>query len=201
MYISDLDADKLSDDQMTKLLFSDIQDDGQQGDCIFVAGSSKAVLYRLPKAVELYMQGRADRLLFSGGVTWKGSVFTEAESLQKEAITSGIPEDAILVEKQSLHTVENVLASMFVLNREIPLYKVRRILVVTTSYHMRRLHLSLQTYMPDWIEYSLCLAEDDNTVKDNWFLTELGRKRVQAECSKLIKYVQMGSLKDMSIEM
>ena len=44
MYISDLDADKLSDDQMTKLLFSDIQDDGQQGDCIFVAGSRKAVL-------------------------------------------------------------------------------------------------------------------------------------------------------------
>ena len=200
MYISELDADKLSDEQMSKLLFSGIEDDGQRGDCIFVAGSSKAVLYRLPKAVELYKQGRAGKIIFSGGVKWNGSVWTEAELLKREAIALNVPEDDILVEDKSLHTVENVIASLLIMNREIPLYKMRRILVVTTSYHMRRLHLSMQTYMPDWIDYSLCPAEDIHTAKDNWFKTDIGKARVQAECSKLIKYVQIGALRDMYID-
>ena len=77
---------------------------------------------------------------------------------------------------------------------------MRRILVVTTSYHMRRLHLSLQTYMPDWIDYTLCTAEDVNTAKDNWFKTGIGRERVKAECAKLINYVQIGALQDMHID-
>lgn len=200
MQISELDADKLSDEQMTKLLFSGIRDDGQPGDCIFVAGSSKAVLYRLPKAVELFERGRAEKVLFSGGVKWDGSELTEAEILKREAISSGIPEDCILLEDKSLHTVENVIASMFILNRAFQLYKMRRILVVTTPYHMRRLHLSLLTYMPDWIEYTLCTAKDGYTAKDNWFMTDIGRKRVHTECVKLIKYVQMGALRDMKID-
>ena len=112
MYISDLNADELSDEQMGKLLFSEIEDDGQDGDCLFVAGSSKAVLYRLPKAIELYQQGRASKILFSGGVKWDGNFLTEAEVLRKEAIALGIPEEDILVEDKSLHTVENVLASL-----------------------------------------------------------------------------------------
>ena len=77
---------------------------------------------------------------------------------------------------------------------------MRRMLVVTTSYHMRRLHLSLQTYMPEWIDYTLCTAEDVHTAKDNWFMTDIGRKRVHTECVKLIKYVQMGALQDMKID-
>ncbi|WP_449538359.1 YdcF family protein [Ferdinandcohnia sp. Marseille-Q9671] len=201
MYLSELEVEKLSDAQLTKLLFSDIEDDYANGDCILVVGSSKAVQYRLPKAVELYKQSRASKLLLSGGVQWEGSDFSEADSMKREAISLGIPEKDILIEDQSLHTLENVLASLFVLNREFHLYKIKRILVVTTSYHMKRLHLTLQTYMPNWITYTLCPADDNNTRKDNWFLTELGRKRVQEESAKLIKYVKQGALRDMKVDL
>ncbi|MEI5906424.1 hypothetical protein WAK64_05070 [Bacillus spongiae] len=64
MYISKLDVEKLTDNQMTKLLFSSIEDDHERGDCIFVVGSSKAIQYRSPKAVELYNQGRAKKYCF-----------------------------------------------------------------------------------------------------------------------------------------
>ncbi|MGM0866620.1 MAG: hypothetical protein ACQEWF_18255 [Bacillota bacterium] len=67
MYISKLDFEKLTYNQMTNLLFSDIEDHKENGDCIFVVGSSKAIQYRLPKAVELYKKGRASKILFSGG--------------------------------------------------------------------------------------------------------------------------------------
>lgn len=200
MYLSKLEAEKLSDRQMTKLLYSDIEDDGKNGDCIFVVGSSKAIQYRLPKAVELYRAGRASKILFSGGVTWSGNDFSEAVSLKKAAISLGIPEQDILIEDRSLHTLENVLASLLILDRDFHLYKINRLLAVTTSYHMKRLHLTLKTYMPSWINYTLCAAEDDNTRKDNWFLTDLGRKRVQDESAKLIKYVKQGALSDMEIK-
>lgn len=200
MYISDLEVEKLSDTQMTNLLFSDIEDDNENGDCIFVVGSSKAIQYRLPKAVELYKQGRASKILFSGGVKWNGSEFPEAVSLKREAVSLGVPEKDILIEDNSLHTLENVLASLLVLDREFHLYRIKRVLVVTTSYHMKRLHLTLKTYMPDWIKYTLCPAEDNNTRKDNWFLSELGRSRVQAESSKLIKYIKQGALCDNKID-
>ncbi|MBY0121447.1 YdcF family protein [Bacillus sp. S/N-304-OC-R1] len=201
MYISELDDVKLSDDQMTRLLFSNIEDDQKNGDCIFVAGSSKAIQYRLPKAVELYNQGRASKILFSGGVKWEGNAFSEAVELKNAAIALGVPEKDILIEDQSVHTLENVLASMLVLDREFKLYKMERILVVTSAYHMRRLHLTLKTYMPSWINFTLCPADDNRIREDNWFQNNLGRQIVQMESSKLIKYVKHGALCDMEIEM
>ncbi|MCT2536343.1 YdcF family protein [Aquibacillus koreensis] len=196
MYISNLDVDALTKTHMTNLLFSDLEDDGMTGDCIFVVGSSMAIQYRLPKAVELYQQGRANKILFSGGVKWNGFEHAEAHELKKEALVFGVPEKDILIEDHSLHTLENVLASMMILDREFHLFKLNRILVVTNSYHMRRLHLTLKTYMPDWINFTLCCAEDNNTRKENWFKSELGIKRVKAESTKLIRYVKQGALRD-----
>lgn len=196
MYISELDVEKLTDNQMSKLLFSGIEDDGEKGDCIFVVGSSMAIQYRLPKAIELYNQGRAGKILFSGGVKWNGSEYPEAVELKNQAIALGVPEKDILTEDISLHTLENVLASLLVLNREFRLNNIERLLVVTTSYHMKRLHLTLKTYMPNWIKFTLCPAEDNTTRKDNWFLNEFGRKRVQNESAKVIDYVKQGALCD-----
>lgn len=200
MYISKINHEHLTDDQMSQLLFSAIQDDQMKGDCIFVAGSSKAVKYRLPIAVELYKQGRAGKILFSGGVKWTGSKYTEALQLKKEAISLGVPEEDILIEDLSQHTLENVLASLLVLDREFHLHNIRRLLVVTTSYHMRRLHLTLKTYMPDWISFTLCPVDDDNTNEDNWFLSETGIKRVKGETAKLIRYVKQGALEDEEVD-
>ncbi|MCA0149505.1 MULTISPECIES: YdcF family protein [Rossellomorea] len=200
MYISKLNHEHLTDDQMSQLLFSSIHDDQLKGDCIFVAGSSKAVKYRLPKAVELYKEGRAGKILFSGGVKWPENEYTEALQLKKEAISLGVSEKDILTEDLSLHTLENVLASLLVLDREFHLHNIRRLLVVTTSYHMRRLHLTLKTYMPDWISFTLCAVDDDNTNEDNWFRSETGVKRVHGETEKLIRYVKQGALEDEDID-
>jgi uncharacterized SAM-binding protein YcdF (DUF218 family) len=196
MYICNLDPEKLTDSQKTTLLFSGLEDDLKSGDCIFVVGSSKAVQYRLPKAVELYKQGRARKILFSGGVKWGESDHPEAIALKNEAIKLGVPEEDILIENQSLHTLENVLASLLVLDRAFHLHNIKRLLVVTTTYHMRRLHLTLKTYMPNWIKFTLCPDDDNHTREENWFLSEIGRKRIQIESAKVINYVRQGALVD-----
>lgn len=200
MKISQLQSEALSDQQKTALLFNHLDDDEKSGDCIFVPGSSKAVEYRLPKAIQLYKKGRANKILFSGGAIWGGTSLTEAELLTNEAIKQGIPEEDILVEKKSLHTKENALASMFVLDREYDLHLIRRLIIVTATIHMRRMHLVLQTYMPSWIQYSLCTVDDRTTKKDSWFHYSYGRERVERETRKLIDYVKQGIIIDEEVE-
>ncbi|MCZ8538644.1 YdcF family protein [Paenisporosarcina quisquiliarum] len=200
MNISQLEPNKLTDLQMTELIYSNLEDDNKNGDCILVPGSNKAVEYRLPKAIQLYKQGRANKILFSGGVIWEGNKLTEAQLLKEKAIEQGIPEEDIIVEDVSLHTKENVLASLLVLDRAFYLHNIKRIIVVTTNFHMRRFHLTLKTFMPDWIEYSLCTVNDQTTREDNWFNYPYGRKRVEMESGKLINYVKQGIIIDDKVE-
>lgn len=199
MKISELNPEKLSDEDIARLLYSCITDDMKDGDCIFVPGSSKAAEYRLPEAIRLYKEGRANKILFSGGVVWPGSNLTEAEILKIKAIDMGVPKEDLLVEDMSLHTKENVLASMLVLDRIIGLQNVNRLIIVTAPFHMRRMFLTMKTYMPKWIEYSLVCANDGSTRADNWFLNPYGRKRAEDEAKKIISYVQQGILYDMDI--
>lgn len=194
--ISELDPKHLTKTQMTNLLFEGIDDDGQSGDCILVLGSSQCLKYRLPKALELYGAGRAGKILCSGGMTWENQSKTEAELMRDKAVELGVAPENVLVEKESTNTKENVLASLLVLDRAFQLHRLRRILVVTTTYHMKRTHLTLKTYMPEWVSYSLCPVDDRTTGKNNWWLNRYGRKRVKEESLKIIEYIQMGALKD-----
>lgn len=198
--ISQLESEKLTDLQMTELLYKNLEDDNEKGDLIFVPGSNKAVEYRLPKAIQLYKEGRAKKILFSGGVTWEGFDLSEAHLLKQKAIEQGVPEKDILVEDRSLHTKENVLASLLILDRAFYLHNIKRIIVVTTIYHMRRFYLTLKTYMPDWIEYSCCPVNDQTTKADNWYKYPYGRQRVENESRKLIRYVKEGIIVDDYVE-
>lgn len=200
MKIAQLKADKLSDSQMTALLFNNLEDDHKEGNCIFVPGSSKAVVYRLPKAIQLYKEGRAGKIVFSGGVVWKGSHLTEAELMANEAMKQGVPKEDILVENMSLHTKENVLASLLILDRMFDLHRIDRLIIVTATIHMRRMHLALKTYMPEWVKYSLCTVDDRTTQRDNWFENPNGRKRVMLETEKLIHYVKQGIIMDEEVK-
>lgn len=198
--ISQLEPNRLTDLQLTELIYKNLEDDNEIGDCILVPGSNKAVQYRLPKAIQLYKQGRANKILFSGGVMWEGNKLSEAQLLKEKAIEQGIPEEDIIVEDISLHTKENVLASLLVLDRAFYLHNIKRIIVVTTNFHMRRFHLTLKTFMPEWIEYSLCTVNDQTTREDNWFNYPYGRKRVEMESGKLINYVKQGVIIDTKVE-
>lgn len=199
MKISEFSPSHLNEDDVTKLLYDGIEDNLQKGDLIFVPGSSKAAEYRLPEAVRLYKEGRAKKLLFSGGVKWPGNEWTEAEKLLKKASLYGIPSSDMFIENTSLHTKENVLASMLVIDRMCSLENISNIILVTAPFHMRRLHLTFKTYMPGWINCSLAVSDDGATGKSLWKQHPNGRKRAFDEASKIIHYVNKGILMDMEI--
>ncbi len=196
MLISNLDPNNLSHAEIHQLLFENIKDDGRHGDCIFVFGSLTAAKYRIPESVKLYQRKRAAKVLLSGGTIVKDQNISEALMMKERAIELGVAPKDILLEQLSLNTIENVLASMLILNREFKLHQIKRILVVSTYYHLRRCSLALKTYMPKWIEYSLCPAIDPLTHPDRWFMNEIGIRKVSTEAQTLIGYVNEGYLED-----
>ncbi len=87
----------------------------QRADCLFTLGSYDIRV--ADYAIELYQQGYAPYLLFSGGVIQQNAelnIFwdtTEAEYFARRAIASGIPSERILIENRSSNTGENFLFS------------------------------------------------------------------------------------------
>lgn len=191
MYISQLNSERLDIPTVNKLIFN-LKDDHVPGDVIFVFGSPNAVKYRVPKAVELYKHNRAKYLLLSGGQ----SVIPEARMMKKAAIYSGVKERDIMIEINSTNTKENVVFSKSILDRKIGLKNIKRIILVSSLYHLRRCLLTMKTFMPSWIEYSLCGVYGKNTRPDNWHTNVKGRTRVMNEVKKLIKYTRNKELLD-----
>lgn len=196
MLVSALTEECLTQTVLDKLLFEGLEDTGSTGDCIIVLGSSKAVEYRVPLAADLYHAGRAPKVMMCGGAAGEA---TEAERMRMKALELGVPDEDILLEKRSQNTVENILYSMAELQRSFWLNRVHDLLLVTTPCHMRR-SLCIARYLyPAHIAVHPCPAQDRNTRRHNWMLTEKGRMRVMGEARNLIRCVQNGVFPDFEI--
>src|SRR5215213_9991235 len=82
----------------------------QKSDCIFVLGSHD--LRVADRGAELYLEGWAPVLIFSGGLgnVTKGIwTETEAEKFANIAMKRGVSEKAIIIENKSTNTGENIL--------------------------------------------------------------------------------------------
>lgn len=86
-----------------------------KADCIFMLGSYDIRV--ADYAIDLYQQGFAPYLLFSGGVIQQNDMLdvywdeTEADYFAKYAIEQGIPFDKILIENRAMNTGENFTCS------------------------------------------------------------------------------------------
>jgi uncharacterized SAM-binding protein YcdF (DUF218 family) len=199
MKISQLEVDKLSREQITTILYGDEKDNGTKGDCIFVYGGRGRE--RVDKAVELYKQGRAKYILFTGGLGYGKYTYPEALKMRDEALKLGIPEDSILVEDRSNHTKENAIASLFILENKFGLQNLKNLLVVSIPWHYRRAILSLKTYYPNWIEYIWCPANYKNYQFNNWWKDSESYDYVIKEITNLITFVREKQLIDAEISL
>ena len=91
----------------------------EKSDCILVLGSHDTRV--ADRGAELYLQGFAPLLIFSGGL----GNFTEglwdepeADKFAKIAISLGVPEEAILIENRSTNTGENILYTQELLQKK-----------------------------------------------------------------------------------
>jgi len=184
MLLSQLILEELDYATINRILFENLDDDGLNGDIILVFGSITASVYRVPKAVELINANRARKIVMTGGQ----SNPPEAVVMKETAIHLGVHASDILIETESTNTKDNILFTKTLLEEIYGLNNIKRILIVTNFFHLRRCLLSMKTHMPHWIEYSLCGVLDQNTRPDNWWTNVKGKTRVMNEVERLIKY-------------
>ena len=120
----------------------------EKSDCILVLGSHD--LRVAERGAELYLQGWAPVLVFSGGLgnftlgMWNE---TEADKFAKIAVEMGVPADAIIIENKSTNTGENILFTQMLL-REKNL-DPDSFIVVQKPYMERRSYATFKKHWPD----------------------------------------------------
>ena len=102
------------------------------------------------RCAQLYKDGYAPRVLFSGGLgrntksRWSTS---EAQRYRDIAVKLGVPEDVILIESRSTNTGENILFSREILEAEGLADK--RLLCVHKPFMERRVWAAMKNYWPE----------------------------------------------------
>ena len=201
MLVSRIKEEDLTSKVIDRLLFQGLEDTGESADCIIVLGSIKASKYRVPVAVDAYNAGRAGKLILCGGKLrdFPDGKYSEAEHMRLAALTMGVAEKDIILENKSLNTAENILFTLIELQRTFCLNNIRKVLLVTTTYHMRRSLAIARYLLPEHIAIIPCPANDNNTRQDNWMNTSIGIARAKGEAMKIVQYVNNGVIPDFEI--
>ncbi len=97
---------------------------------------------RVLKAVELYKAGWAKQIIFSSGYIY---TVQEPKIMRALAISEGVPDQAILLDTNARNTVENVRNVREILDA----HGWKRILLVSSPYHMRRASLVYRKADPE----------------------------------------------------
>ncbi|MBW4522424.1 MAG: YdcF family protein [Scytolyngbya sp. HA4215-MV1] len=90
---------------------------------------------RVLYAAKLYRQGKATKVILSGGrIDWRMSGPSESSDMATLIETMGVPQAAILQDPTSLNTYENAVNVKQIMATQ----GIRRILLVTSAFHMPR---------------------------------------------------------------
>jgi uncharacterized SAM-binding protein YcdF (DUF218 family) len=120
----------------------------ENADCILVLGSHD--LRVADRGAEIYLQGLAPIIIFSGGLgnVTKGIwTETEADKFATIALDKGVPPEAIFIENKSTNTGENILFTQQLLkDKHLDLHKF---IVVQKPYMERRSYATFKKHWPD----------------------------------------------------
>lgn len=118
-----------------------LRDERRAADVIVVLGASQAngrprpvLKARLDHALQLYRDGLAPYLLFTGGKQ-QGDRYTEAETGRMYALAQGVPASAIFLENNGHSTWQEMQAADHTIHSE----HLRTVLLVSDSFHAFRL--------------------------------------------------------------
>lgn len=158
------------------------EDEPEHADIIFVFGSKQT--YRIEKAVDLYKQGYAPKILVSGKAPFyekDTATAAEAEMFAEYAIQHGVPEDALILEQESITVPDNVKRSLNLLeNIHVP---HETIILVNSPFSHRRgwAHFSKMSSLGTRLLRANVDKVSDTFSRDGWYKNETGAKVVIKE--------------------
>lgn len=88
---------------------------------------------RLERALALYRMGHTQRILLVGGRTGRGDI-SEAHAGRAYLTARGLPDEALVLEDQSRHTLENLQRARSIISQGDSI----RVALVSNRYHLAR---------------------------------------------------------------
>lgn len=164
--------------------FLDVSDPPRRADFIVLLGGGR--VNRVQKAVVLYSQGYAPRVLVSGGPLYGYGIACSTTQLALDDVQRlGLPTEATLLSDEASSTWDEAQRVLQILRQE----GARSTLIVTDAQHTRRVRATYRRLQGDLgIELTFIGAEPEFQA-DTWWRSERGLVAVQNEYVKLGFYV------------
>lgn len=137
---------------------------------------------RAREAIELYKQGWAPVIIFSGAAEDKQGL-SNAAAMAAQALGERVPESAILLDEASINTADNAshVRSLVVQ------HDIKRLILVTSPYHQRRASIEFNRRVGDIATIVNHPTPSDRYWNDDrWWTTPLGMWLGVSELVKLI---------------
>ena len=195
------DVPELSVEQIkiiTDLCFR-IDDRLESADLIFVFGSSHHFEDLASIITNLLSKKLSNKVFITGGrpdYIDSRKIDKEESSLIFDYLDRKLFKDVeFYTENKSTHTTENVTEALKVLDFS----NYKKIIYIFKSHASGRGYLTLKKYLPETklIQLSYNASYNDGTeviTRENWYKTDLGKKRVWGEYLRIKKYSERGDI-------
>lgn len=203
MRLTEINKETLTDEEIEKIVYSDIIDTGESTTYGIVFGNSMLIKERVESAVLAYQSKRITKVIFTGGRNGISNKekdgISEAQKMKALAIQKGIKESDIITEEESNNTFENIDNTMKLLKQE----NISEVALITSEFHLKRCMAIMKKKYPN-IKTILIPSFDGFTDKNNWYLSDTswnsGRSIVIYEANLLIRYAKEGKIENLNIE-
>lgn len=168
--------------------------DGKADLALLLGGQPRECQPRAITAAKLYNEGRVRYIMPTGGVAWDTPFgnMSEAQLLSQYMLRAGVPQEAIIMEEMATNTKENMLFAAVQIIRRLNKADIRKMILVTSNFHMRRSMAIAKCYLPKQYEiYPVC-AHGEDDFPCLWYKSEYLAKRVDIELINLYRDIKKG---------
>lgn len=135
---------------------------------VIIAVSGGDTTARAQEAIDLYKDGWAPRLIFSGAALDTTGP-SNAAVMREQALSQGVPSSVITIEQQSQTTEQNAAKTSSILTSK----DIQSAIVVTSAYHMKRTMIEFRRSAPNVSFRAHPVASDDQW-SSWWWTTPYG---------------------------
>ena len=162
-----------------------IQDDLYPVDVIHVIAGAD---HRTEHAIQLYKQGYAKTLFFTGGWYTSHNYYHGEHGFQ-QALAQGVPKEAIDYDDSPVTSTysETVLLKAWIDQSPAPISSV---IVVSDPFHMRRARWTARQVLGEGVEILMAPVPFEKTpYNQQWWVDETSQRYVKEEYQKLVYYL------------
>lgn len=154
---------------------------------VIIAVSGGDTVSRAAEAINLYKNGWAPKIIFSGAAEDKSGP-SNAAMMEAQALKEGVPQSVVLKEGASNNTEQNATNS----DTLIESLHANRVILVTSVYHQRRAYMEFHAKLGPGIQVVNHPAPLDNSWSKFWWLTPNGWFLALGEIARIIYLMTQG---------